>query len=291
MKNKTFLGIIYMALSGLFFGGVRFFSKQIIQDIAPLTFTTLRMLIALTILALFWRKFLPKIKTIAFTDRKRIAIAAICWMVLMAISFTLSVKRTTVTNSSFLFFIPWVLLPIGWALFANLKIKASTYAAVWLCIIWLYSLFDPEIVGTSLIWNLFGLLAVVGNVIYILTIKRVSHLSPKLLGIATFIILVLSLILITIVFEWNQLWDINWGTWEIIWYIWVCIAWAYLFMNMALQHLSSYLTSLLAIREPLAATALWVLFLWEILTTSAFIWLWAILLWFGLISMDKGLMK
>gem|GEM_PF-6141922 len=53
MKNKTFLGIIYMALSGLFFGGVRFFSKQIIQDIAPLTFTTLRMLIALTILALF----------------------------------------------------------------------------------------------------------------------------------------------------------------------------------------------------------------------------------------------
>ena len=280
-----------MVLSGLFFGGVWIFSKMIVQDISPLTFTTLRMIAASIILFIFGYMYISQLFSISKQDRWKISIASLVWMMWMAICFTLLVKRTTVINSSFLFFLPAAFLPIFWAIFNNLKIRYTTYIAVLLSIIWLYFLFSPDIVGTSMIGNIFGLLAGICNVIYILSAKKLSHLPPRLLSIAVFSVLVISLVSLTLMVEWNQIWDIAIWSRRILSYIWLCIAWAYFFLNNALQHLSWYLTSILAIREPLAATALWVIFLWEILTTSAMLWLWAILFWFGLISLDKELMK
>jgi len=167
----------------------------------------------------------------------------------------------------------------------------ASYIAILICILWLYFLFDPDIVGTSMIGNVFWLVAGICNIVYILSAKKLSHLPSRLLSIAVFGILVLSLITVTLMIEWNQLRDITFDSWKILWYIWWCIAWAYFFLNNALQHLSWYLTSILAIREPLAATALWVLFLWEIITLPGLIWLLAILVGFWLISLDKELIE
>ncbi len=287
---KTSLGVWYMVLSWLCFWGVWFFSKMIIQDISPMTFTTLRIAIGLFILCVLGRKYLSKISSIQRQDWKKIVIVSVVWMVLWSIFFTLSIKWTTVTNSSFLFFLPAILLPVLGALYKWLELKKTTYVAILLSIVWLYFLFDPDLIGTSVVGNLFWLLAGISNAVYIVIAKRLAHLPPKLSSIAVFAVLVSTLLVITLVVEWNQFWMVSAASWKILRYLWWCMAWAYVFLNSALQHISSYFTWVLAIWEPLAATALGVLFLWEVLSTQAFIWIWIILLGFALISLDKWIL-
>ncbi len=288
--NK-YIWIGSMILSGTFFGWVWYFSKLLIQDIPPLTFTTLRLWIGFLILCILGRKLIPELQKISKKDWKNIIITALFGMARWAICFTLAVKRTTVTNAAFMFFVPAVILPLWWALFTTLKIRYTSYIAVLLCLVWLYFLFDPQIIGTSLIGNVFWLLAWCSNVIYILMAKKISHLPGKLTSIATFLVLSLFLMCLTLVVEWYHLSTIDLASWNILWYIWWCIWGAYYFLNIWIKNLSTYLVWVMVIREPIASFLLWVLFLWEVISLPVMIWLWAILLWFGLISMDKGLME
>jgi drug/metabolite transporter (DMT)-like permease len=162
MKTPARQGILAVSLGSIFLGSVGVFVRLASKAILPMTQTFGRIFTAFLVISLF-NLLRGKLKSDTFAIKKKndllfFLLNGLVGFSLMAVSFTLSVLYTSITNAYFLLYTAPIFAVILSALFLKEKITRHILLSISISFLGLIFLFNPTNLTQNLLGNLFGLL-------------------------------------------------------------------------------------------------------------------------------------